>query len=144
MIKIICNLFLACLLLYSHIDSSMADEKITPKGDLSIHYLAFANLHCAVIKHVNPEALNDSYSEYLRDSNRLKSIYFGKDTDYEGTFSILTAEKAIKTQGMRSIAGANKWLSKSLLDAGVDTGTKDCHKLRPLAENVLKMYDLKL
>jgi hypothetical protein len=117
----------------------------SPAGDQSIIDLAMANVACAAVQIINPEAVNSAYNNYFNDSVFLYQRFHGMDNEkaernQKGFYKILTSENAIKAQSLNSIVGAKKYLSQYL----IKTDAKSCGELRLAANRVLAKYNEKL
>lgn len=117
----------------------------SPEGDQVIIDLAMANVACAAVQNVNPEAVNSTYNNYFNDSVSLYQRYHNmikekSERNQKGFYKILTSENAIKAQSLNSIVGAKKYLSQYL----VKTDATSCSELKSAANRVLSKYNEKL
>jgi hypothetical protein len=117
----------------------------SPAGDQVIIDLAMANVACAAVQSVNPEAVNSTYNNYFDDSVSLYQRYHNMTKEKSKKnqkvfYKILTSENAIKAQSLNSIVGAKKYLSQYL----VKTDAASCSELKPAANRVLSKYNEKL
>lgn len=116
-----------------------------PTGDQTIIDLAMANIACAAVQSVNPEAVNSTYNNYFNDSVHLYQRFHNitkeeSERNQQSFYKILTSENAIKAQSLNSIVGAKKYLSQYLIKT--DAGT--CGELKQAANSVLAKYNEKL
>ncbi|AZG37078.1 hypothetical protein [Shewanella psychromarinicola] len=121
------------------------DILASPIEDQVIIDLAMANVACAAVQSVNPEAVNSSYGNFFNDSVHLYHQFHGmskekSEKNQKAFYKIITSENAVKAQSLNSVVGAKKYLSQYL----IKTDANSCSELKKIANKVLVKYDVEL
>ena len=115
------------------------------KGDNAVFSLSFANLLCAGVSHVNPDAVSGGSELYLNRSIKLYKLYHGNSHEeaklhQKNSFKLITSERAIKAQSLNSIAGAKRYVK----DALSKTDASKCEELGAVSRKLLSKYGIRL